>query len=93
MTKKTPSPFLVPLMMTELALASWETIARRSLMMAQGTCSRTEYQRMVLEKAAAARRSATLLAQPWVELDAASLLAPWHTRASANARRLRRKSI
>ena len=30
-------------MMTELAFASWETIARRSLMIARGKCSPAEY--------------------------------------------------
>jgi hypothetical protein len=29
-------------MMAELMMASWETIARRSLMMVQGTCSLAE---------------------------------------------------
>ena len=47
----------LPLMMAELTLASWETIARRTLMMAQGTCSPAEYRRMVREKAHAAHRS------------------------------------
>jgi len=42
-----------PLMMAELAMASWETIARRTSMIARGTCSPAEYQRMIIEKAAA----------------------------------------
>jgi len=81
----------IPLMMAELTLASWETIARRSLMMARGTCSQAEYVRMVAEKAAAMQQSALAMSQSWATMDAAALLAPWHGRARANARRLRRK--
>ena len=80
---------LLPLMMAELALASWETIAQRSLMMALGTCTRAEYSRMVLEKVAASHNSAAQLAQPWIEFEMSAFLAPWHSRATANARRLR----
>src|SRR5580693_2304799 len=50
MSKRTRN---LPAMMTELTLSSWETIFHRSLLMAQGTCSVAEYQRMVMEKAAA----------------------------------------
>jgi hypothetical protein len=39
--------------MVQLTAASWETIFHRTAMMAQGTCSAAEYQRMVLEKLAA----------------------------------------
>jgi hypothetical protein len=77
-------------MMAELAFASWETIARRSLMMALGTCTRAEYSRMVLEKMAASRSMAVELARPWIALEASAVLAPWHSRATSNARRLRR---
>src|ERR1700730_5715608 len=45
----------LPLMMTEIMLASWETMARRTLMIAQNACSPAEYKRMVIEKAAAFR--------------------------------------
>jgi hypothetical protein len=77
-------------MMAELAWASWETIARRSLMMAQNTCSIAEYNRMVSEKAAATLEISRVLAS----LDAASaeaLLRPLHSRATANAKRLRKR--
>jgi hypothetical protein len=84
-----PTPPL-PLLMTELAFASGETIIRRSLLMASGTCTRMEYTRMVLEKMAAFRGMAAQLAQPWMTLEMCALLAPWHSRATANARRLRR---
>ena len=79
----------LPLMMAELTLASWETIARRTLMMAQGTCSPAEYRRMVREKAHAAHRSGSLVARG--ARDVSALLAPWHKAATANAKRLRRK--
>jgi hypothetical protein len=77
--------------MAELALASWETIARRSLMMARGTCSPAEYSRMLREKISAAARSTSTLVRAKKIPRVATLLAPWHLRATANARRLRRK--
>lgn len=76
-------------MMAELMMASWETIARRSLMIAQGTCSLAEYQKMAMEKAAALQQSALAVMSGRGEKAA---LAPWHRRATANAKRLRRKS-
>jgi len=76
-------------MMAELAMASWETIARRTAMIARGTCSPAEYQRMVMEKAAAFQQSAIAV---MTGRGKKAALAPWHKRASANARRLRRKS-
>jgi hypothetical protein len=45
-------------MMADLAMASWETIARRTAMIARGTCSPAEYQCMITEKAAALQQSA-----------------------------------
>jgi hypothetical protein len=86
---KKSSPAVLPFMVAELALASWETVLRRSLMIAQGNCSTTEYQRMVLEKTRAVQLSALALAAPGADVTAA--LAPWHSRAVANAKRLRRK--
>lgn len=88
-TRRRRRPPPLPLMMTELALASWETIARRAYMMACGTCSPAEYTRMVREKAQAAYASGLALASAGATGHAA--LAPWHRRAKANARRLRRK--
>ncbi|HEY2132369.1 MAG TPA: hypothetical protein VGH36_05250 [Acetobacteraceae bacterium] len=78
----------LPAMMTELSLASWETIYRRSLLMAQGTCSAAEYQRMVIEKAVAAQASAFAL---MTGRGHAAAVAPYLVRSRANARRLRRK--
>ena len=75
-------------MMAELAWASWETIARRSLMMAQNTCSPAEYSRMVAEKTAAALDISLVLTSPGVSAEA--LLKPLHSRATANAKRLRK---
>jgi len=78
-------------MLAELGLASWETIARRGSLMARGKCSPAEYARMVTEKLGAAQRSAAALSRPGRKPDWLALLAPWHTRAKSNARRLRRK--
>jgi len=78
-------------MFAELAFASWETIARRTLMMAQGTCSPAEYARMVLEKAAAAQRSALALSRPRTRRNPRSIIGPWHRSAAANAKRLRKR--
>ena len=75
-------------MFAELAASSAETILRRTLMMAQGTCSPAEYRRMVAEKAAATQT--TTLALLRGTTDMATLLTPWHKRAGANAKRLRR---
>ncbi len=77
-------------MMVELAWASWETIARRTLMMAQSTCSPAEYHRMVREKAAAARDMSKLLSSS-KGASVEALLKPWHSRATANAKRLRKR--
>jgi len=89
MKKHVRSPsFALPVMMAELALSSWETIFHRTVMMAQGTCSLAEYQRMAMEKAEAMRVSMTALAQG---RDQTAVLAPFVNRTRANARRLRRK--
>lgn len=87
--RRLPTP--LPLMFAELAFASWETIARRTMMMAQGTCSPAEYARMVMEKAAAAQRSALLLSRPRTRHNLRSVLGPWHRGATANAKRLRKR--
>ena len=76
-------------MLAELMLASWETMARLSLMMVQGTCSPAEYRRMATEKAAAIQESTLAVMYGRAKREA---LAPWHKRATANAKRLRAKS-
>lgn len=91
MSRRPRGPRFLPLMMLELSLASWETIARRSAMMARGTCSAAEYGRMVREKMAAASHSAALISRPGKAPSVSALLSPWHAKARANAKRLRRK--
>jgi hypothetical protein len=83
------SPFAFPLMMARLTAASWETIFHRTAMMANGTCSAAEYQRMVEEKAMAAQHSMMAL---MTGKSPTAVLAPYANRARANARRLRRKA-
>lgn len=89
-TPKPPSVLTAPLMLAELAWASWETIARRSLMMAQNTCSLAEYNRMVSEKTAATLEMGRVLASP-VSASAEAFLKPMHSRATANVKRLRKR--
>lgn len=84
MSKRTRN---LPAMMTQLTLSSWETIFHRSVMMAQGTCSAAEYQRMVMEKAGAMQASTMAL---MTGRGNAAVLAPYLVRSRANARRLRR---
>jgi hypothetical protein len=76
------------LIMAEMIVASWETIARRTLMIAQNTCTSAEYKRMVIEKAAALQHSTLAVMSG---RGTRAVLAPWHPRATANAKRLRRK--
>jgi len=78
-------------MMTELAIAFWETIAHRALLMVRGNCSPAEYSRMVLEKMSATARSAQALARSNKAPDWAAVVSPWHKRAKSNSHRLRRK--
>ena len=68
-------------MMAELAIASWETIARRTAMIARGACAPAEYQRMVIEKAAALQQSAIAA---MTGRGNKATLRPWHKRATAN---------
>ena len=76
------------MMMARLTAASWETILRRTLMMAQGRCSPAEYRRMTAEKAAAVRDSTAALMRG---RSKAAVLAPFVDRTRANVKRLRRK--
>jgi hypothetical protein len=73
----------------QLAWTSWEVIMWRSLLVLQNRCSAGEYERMVTEKVQAAQRSAAVIMGSAGLPDAASVLAPWHTLARANLRRLR----
>ena len=81
----------LPILMTNLTLRSWETIAHRTMLMAQNKCTPAEYQRMVAEKAAAAMDSGMKFVTSGGRASMAALLAPWNTRVTANSKRLRRK--
>ncbi len=76
------------MLLTQLTMASWETIFRRTMMMAQGTCSPAEFQRMGAEKLAAMQQSAAALA---TGRGQAAALAPFVAKTRANVRRLRRQ--
>ena len=89
MRKRRPgSPFALPMMTARLAAASLETIFHRMTMIAKGKCSPAEYQRMVAEKATAAQRSIAAL---MTGKSLMSAMAPYSSRARANAKRLRKK--
>jgi hypothetical protein len=85
----TDSPLAVTMLMTRLTMASWETIFRRTLMMATGNCSPAEYQRMAAEKLQAAQQSMVALA---TGRGQAAALAPYVARTRANVRRLRKQA-
>ncbi len=74
-------------MLFELAWASLETIIQRSIMVAQSTCSAAEYLQKVDEKTKAALEVGELLFLPH-KASAQAFLTPWHSRATANAKRL-----
>ena len=88
MTKHRRPTRALPSLLAQLTLTSWETILRRSAMMAQGTCSPAEYWRMGAEKIAAVQASAAAVMTGRGQRAA---LAPFLKRTRANARRLRRK--
>ena len=83
------SPYAFPMTMALLTAASWETVIRRSLLMAQGACTPAEYWRMGEEKAAAMRSA---MAAIMTGRSQAAVLAPFITRARANPKRLRQKA-
>jgi hypothetical protein len=80
-----------PLMFAQMSLASWEVIGRRGLMMLRNTCSPAEYRRMVAEKHAAALATSARLATSGGFASLTALMAPWHSRVTANAKRLRKR--
>jgi hypothetical protein len=80
------APFALPVMLTELTIASWETVFHRTALMMSGECSMDEYNRMVGEKMRAAALSSAALA---AGRDMEAVIRPYHKRAVANARRLR----
>jgi hypothetical protein len=85
--KSLTAAYTVPLMMTELAAASFETVWHRTALMMTGACTPREYERMITEKMHALHLS-TAAAVTGESLEA--VLRPFHTRATANARRLRK---
>jgi hypothetical protein len=87
MPRRAASPFTLPLMMTELAAASWETMWHRTTMMMTGDCSAAEYQRMVTENMTALSLSSAAM---MTGADPEAILRPFHKRATANAKRLRK---
>jgi len=87
-----PQPAL-PMLFAELTWASWETMLRRSMMIAQGTCTDAEYHRMVMEKVSAVRQTSRLAIRPGsIGANPAGLFLPWHRAATRNAKRLRRQT-
>ncbi len=77
-------------MVTELAFASWETVWHRTALMATGTCSQAEYERMLHEKMHAVQQASVAL---MTGQDTETVLRPFHVRATANARRLREDAL
>ncbi len=73
-------------MWAELAVASWETVWHRTVLMISGECTTEEYQRMMDEKLGALHQAGVALATLG---DAEDVLRPFHGRATANALRLR----
>jgi hypothetical protein len=88
--RKTNTSLGLSAMVAELGVASAQVIMRRTMMIATGACSPAEYRRMVGEKAAAVAATSLLLVKSGGRASPKSLLAPWHARATANAKRLRR---
>ncbi len=89
--KKHRSTAALPLKFAQLGLASMEVIARRTMLMASGKCSPAEYRRMVREKMAAAAATGMKLMTTGGRASTASLISPWHSKATANVKRLRRR--
>ncbi len=81
------SPFALPMLMTRLSIASFETIMHRTRMMADGSCTMAEYQRMTTEKMEAMQTAAATMMAGGSQ---AAIMAPFVTKARANAKRLRR---
>ncbi len=78
--------FALPVMMTELAMASWETVWHRTALMVTGACSPAEYERMVHEKMRAVQQASVAMI---TGQSTEAVLRPFHRGATANAKRLR----
>ena len=81
----------LPIMLAELGVAAWETIAHRTLRMALGTMSAAEYRRMFSEKIVATQRATLAALTAKDPQPGRAVLAPFHRAARANAKRLRRR--
>ena len=79
--------YTLPLMLAELTAASFETMWHRTTLMMSGECTSVEYERMLTEKMRAIQLSTAALVNG-DSLEA--MLHPFHKRATANARRLRK---
>ncbi len=86
MNKLFASPFALPIMWTELAMASWETVWHRTALMASGECTLAEYERMLSEKMGAMTQASVALMSG---REPEAVLRPFHRKATANAKRLR----
>jgi hypothetical protein len=86
MEPATASLLAFPTMMTQLALASWETIAYRLVLIARGACTVSEFQLMASEKIEALQLSILALL---VGRGQEEVVWPYLQRAQNNASRLR----
>jgi hypothetical protein len=87
MSTQRANPFALPMMIAELTAASFETIWHRTALMMSGQCTLTEYERMMSEKMQATHLATAAL----MNGDSAeAVLRPFHKRATANAKRLRK---
>ncbi len=68
-------------------MASWETVWHRTALMATGACTQAEYEQMVHEKMQAVQQASLAFLRGQ---DTQTVLGPFHRKATANARRLRR---
>ncbi|MDB5394265.1 MAG: hypothetical protein JWM91_1771 [Rhodospirillales bacterium] len=90
--QKSSNPYLLSLMLADLAISSCDTIASRTKLILTGQCTGAEYRLMVVEKAETAHASffALASASPLRAFEAA--MAPWLRSAKDNAQRLRQAS-
>jgi hypothetical protein len=79
--------YKLPMMLAELTAASFETVWHRTALMMNGDCTAGEYERMLTEKMRAVQLSTAAMVNG-DSLEA--VLHPFHKRATANARRLRK---
>ncbi len=87
MSRARANPFALPMMMAELTTASFETIWHRTALMMSGECTLAEYERMVSEKMHATHLATAALMKGDGPED---VIRPFHKRATANAKRLRK---